>query len=167
MNKPTIAALAFGAGLIASLVVSTSTRAAPALLGSTTVSWEQIEASGNSTTGLSHRFFQNPTATLDELEMHVTHLPPGKSPHPPHTHAEEELVIIKEGTLEAMQSGKTRRMGPGSVIFQASNQLHGVRNVGETPAIYYVVRWTSPGMLKARPAPRDGGVAPAPAPRKP
>jgi quercetin dioxygenase-like cupin family protein len=158
MTKPIIAALAFAGGV----AVATAGRAAPSLLGSTTLTWEQILASGNSTTGLSHRFFQNPTATLDELEMHVTVLPPGKSPHPPHTHPEEELLIIKEGTLEAMQSGKTRRLGPGAVIFQASNQLHGVRNVGDTPATYYVVRWTSPGMMKARPTPHDAGAAPAP-----
>jgi quercetin dioxygenase-like cupin family protein len=96
--------------------------------------------------------FRSPTATLDELEMHVTHLPAGKEPHPPHKHAEEELVIIKEGTLEAMQEGKSRRLGPGSVIFQASNHLHGVKNVGDGPATYYVVRWASPGTLKAKPA---------------
>jgi XRE family transcriptional regulator, regulator of sulfur utilization len=162
MNKLGIAALAFGAGL----VVSAAGRAAPPLLGSTSLTWEQIEASGNSTTGLSRRFFENPTATLAELEMHVTHLPPGKSPHAPHTHPEEELVIIKEGTLEAMQAGKTRRIGPGGVIFQASNQLHGVKNVGETPATYYVVRWASPGMPRSRPVSRDAGAPPAPA-RKP
>ena len=80
--------------------------------------------------------------------MHVTHMPPSKAPHAPHTHAEEELVIIKEGTLEAMQAGKTRQLGPGAVMFQASNQLHGVKNVGENQATYYVVRWASPGMLK-------------------
>jgi quercetin dioxygenase-like cupin family protein len=159
MKKPIIAALGFAGGL----AVATAGRAAPPLLGSTTVSWEQIEASGNSTTGLSRRFFQNPTATLDELEMHVTHLPPGKAPHPPHTHPEEELVIIKEGTLEAMQQGKTHRVGPGGVIFQASNQLHGVRNVGDTTATYYVVRWASPGMLKARAAAqRDAGATTPP-----
>jgi quercetin dioxygenase-like cupin family protein len=155
MKKPLIAALAFAGGMF----VATAGRGAPPLLGSTSLTWEQIWASGNSTTGLSHRFFQNPTATLDELEMHVTDLPPGKAPHAPHTHPEEELLIIKEGTLEAMQSGKTRRLGPGAVIFQASNQLHGVRNVGDTRAIYYVVRWRPPGLVKARPA--DGGVAPA------
>jgi quercetin dioxygenase-like cupin family protein len=145
MTKPSIAAVAFAAGLIASAAAGGT---APPKLGSTSVTWEQIEASGNSTTGLSRRFFQNPTATLDELEMHVTHLPPGKAPHAPHTHAEEELVILKEGTLEAMQAGKTRRLGPGAVIFQASNQLHGVRNVGDTQATYYVIRWRSPGMAK-------------------
>jgi quercetin dioxygenase-like cupin family protein len=162
MRKSMVAVLAFAGGLI----VASASRGGPALLGSTSLTWEQIEASGNSTTGLSRRFFQSPTATLDELEMHVTHLPPGKSPHAPHTHPEEELVIIKEGTLEAMQAGKTRRLGPGAVIFQASNQLHGVRNVGDTPATYYVVRWASPGTLQARARRADGGAPPAPAPRR-
>ena len=137
MTKLSIAAVAFAAGLIASAAAG---GAAPPKLGSTSVSWEEIEA--------KRRFFENPTATLDELEMHVTHLAPGKAPHAPHQHAEEELVILKEGTLEAMQAGKTRRLGPGAVIFQASNQLHGVRNVGDSQATYYVIRWRSPGMAK-------------------
>jgi quercetin dioxygenase-like cupin family protein len=134
-----IAGLAFAGGIAVSVTASRLARSAPALLGSSTKSWEEIEAAEK------HRFFQAPTATLDELEMHVTHLDPGKAPHPPHQHQAEELVIIKEGTLEAFQSGKTRKLGPGSVIFQASNQLHGVKNVGDKPAVYYVVRFTSPG----------------------
>ena len=162
MRKPIVAALAFAGGVLVASAGRGAAPSTPPLLSSTSVTWEQIEASGNSTTGLSHRFFQNPTATLDELEMHVTHLPPGKSPHPPHTHPEEELLIIKEGTLEAFQAGKTRRLGPGAVIFQASNQLHGVRNVGTIPAIYYVVRWRSPGMPTSARA--DAGAPPA---RKP
>jgi XRE family transcriptional regulator, regulator of sulfur utilization len=144
MKKLTIAALAFAGGLAAA-------KAAPEKLGSTSITWEQIE--NGPVKGKGRAIFQSPTATLDELEMHITHLPPGQAPHPPHTHPEEELVIIKEGTLEAMQSGKTKRVGPGGVIFQASNQLHGVRNVGDVPATYYVVRWTSPGMAKPKAPP--------------
>jgi quercetin dioxygenase-like cupin family protein len=116
---------------------------APALLGSTTVSWEQIEAAVGK--GMSKPVFRSPTVTLDEMEMHVTHVAPGKAPHAPHTHPEEELVILKEGTLEVMQAGKTTRLGPGGVIFQASNQLHGVRNVGDVTATYYVMRWKAAG----------------------
>jgi quercetin dioxygenase-like cupin family protein len=64
-------------------------------------------------------------------------------------HPDEELIIVKEGTLEAMQNGVTKQPGAGSIIFEASNQFHGLRNVGKTPATYYVIKWLSP-MLKPK-----------------
>jgi quercetin dioxygenase-like cupin family protein len=88
------------------------------------------------------------TATLDELEIHVTTLPPGQASHAPHTHPEEEVIIIKEGTLEVYQAGQTRVVGPGAVLFMASYEPHAVKNVGDTPATYHVMQWFSPGMKK-------------------
>ena len=89
-----------------------------------------------------------PTATLDELELHVTTLNAGESSHAPHKHPNEELVIIREGTVDVLVQGEWKRVGPGSVIFNASNELHGLRNVGTGPATYHVMDWTSPGMKK-------------------
>ena len=66
----------------------------------------------------------------------------------PHQHVHEELLIIKEGTLETFQSGTTRKVGPGGIIFQASNELHNVTNIGSTPATYYVIGWSVPGAPK-------------------
>jgi mannose-6-phosphate isomerase-like protein (cupin superfamily) len=45
-------------------------------------------------------------------------------------------------------NGQLQRVGPGSVIFQASNQMHSIRNVGSTPATYHVIQWQPPGMKK-------------------
>jgi quercetin dioxygenase-like cupin family protein len=70
--------------------------------------------------------------------------------HPPHQHPEEELLIIKEGTVESLVNGEWKRVGAGSVIFQASNGMHTIKNVGDTPATYHVFKWNSPGMLKAK-----------------
>jgi quercetin dioxygenase-like cupin family protein len=100
--------------------------------------------------GSVRKVFQAPTATLDELECHITSLKPGESPHPPHKHVDEELIIVHEGTVEALNHGQIQRLGPGSVIFQGSNELHGLRNVGDGIATYHVIRWNSPGMLKNR-----------------
>jgi quercetin dioxygenase-like cupin family protein len=86
---------------------------------------------------------KQPTATLDELEMHVTTLNPGVASHPPHRHPNEELVIIDRGTVETLSNGQWKRVGPGSVIFNASNSLHALRNVGSTPAQYHVINWKS------------------------
>src|SRR4029453_9367852 len=74
--------------------------------------------------GSVRKVFQAPTATLDELECHITSLKPGESPHPPHKHVDEELIIVHEGTVEALNHGQIQRLGPGSVIFQGSNELH-------------------------------------------
>lgn len=109
--------------------------------------WSATEAK-QTKTGERREFFKSPTATLDLLECHTTTVNVGEASHPPHQHPEEELILVKGGTLEAMQNGVTKRAGPGSMIFQASNELHGLRNIGDTPATYYVIKWFSPGALK-------------------
>jgi len=98
--------------------------------------------------GAQRQVMREKTPTLDELEIHVSTLNPGKTPHEPHRHEHEELLIVKEGSLETFQSGETRRVGPGGIIFQASNELHNVRNIGSTPATYYVIGWTVPAAAK-------------------
>lgn len=120
--------------------------------GSFALTWEEIQALPPSSNGRSRQLLRLPTATLDELEMHVTWLPAGQTTHAPHTHPNEEVIVIREGTLEAFQNGKLTRVGPGSVLFMASNQPHNVVNVGDTTAVYHVINWHSPGMLKTRSA---------------
>lgn len=106
--------------------------------------------------GLYRQIMRARTATLDQLEIHSTTLNPGKASHPPHKHPNEELVILDSGTLEATSNGKTRKLGPGSVIFNASNQVHQVRNIGDVPATYHVINWTSPGHGQAEGAATPG-----------
>jgi quercetin dioxygenase-like cupin family protein len=98
--------------------------------------------------GSVRQLLRAPTATLDELEMHVTTLNAGQTSHAPHQHPNEELIIIREGTVEALVHGEWKRLGSGSVIFQASNELHGIRNVGNVPATYHVINWRSPGTTR-------------------
>ena len=114
---------------------------------STVYEWATADTKPNEW-GAVRQVMRTPTPTLDELEIHISTLAPGKSPHAPHQHQHEELLIIKEGTLETFQSGVTRKVGPGGIIFQASNELHNVTNVGTTPATYFVIGWEIPGAKK-------------------
>ncbi|MGC1421029.1 MAG: cupin domain-containing protein [Terracidiphilus sp.] len=110
------------------------------LIGSSVFDWNSVSAKPTET-GSVRSFFTVRTPTLERLEVHVTTLNPGKSPHPPHRHPNEEMLIIRQGTLEALINGEWKQVGPGSVIFFASNQLHGVRNVGTEPAVYHVINF--------------------------
>ena len=73
------------------------------------------------------------------IEMHETELAPGLAPHPPHHHAHEEMMMIREGMMEVTIESKTTRLGPGSVVFVASNEEHGWKNVGTDRAKYFVL----------------------------
>ena len=78
-------------------------------------------------------------ATSESLEVHETTLPPGGMPHPAHHHVHSEMWLIREGTVELTINGTSHVMGPGSVGFVHSNDEHGIKNVGTTPATYFVV----------------------------
>lgn len=107
----------------------------PAAFERNSISAKQTEV------GSVRSFFTMRTATLEQLEVHETTLNPGKMPHPPHKHPNEEMLVIRQGTVEALVKGEWKRIGPGSVIFNASNQLHGLRNVGTEPAVYTVINF--------------------------
>lgn len=73
------------------------------------------------------------------VDLHETALAAGQMPHAPHHHVHEEMLLIREGTLEVTVKGKTERLGPGSAVYIASNDEHGWKNVGTTQAKYFVV----------------------------
>lgn len=78
-------------------------------------------------------------ATGESAEVHETTLPPGSAPHPPHHHLHSEMWLIREGTVDITVNNTTTRLGPGSVGFVRSNDEHGIKNAGDTPATYFVV----------------------------
>lgn len=121
----------------------------PEVLGSQVFDWNAMTVRANAT-GEVRSVVRAPTVTLDELEIHITTLKPGLASHPPHQHPNEEMLIIREGTVEVLVAGQLKRVGPGSIIFQASNQLHNIKNVGEVPATYHVINWKSPLTPKAQ-----------------
>lgn len=92
-------------------------------------------------TGARVMVFDGPTPTLDKFHAHVTTLNPGENTGALHRHPQEELVIIKEGTVEVNIDGKKTTATTGSMIFFAANENENMVNVGKTPATYYVIQF--------------------------
>jgi quercetin dioxygenase-like cupin family protein len=126
--------------VVSTLAFVTLAQSAKPLMRSSVFPWSALKVE-TTRTGERRNVFDAPTVTLDRLESHITTLNPGEIPHAPHKHPEEELMILKEGTVEVVQNEVTNRVEAGGMIFCASNEMHGLRNIGTNRATYYVLKW--------------------------
>ena len=94
--------------------------------------------------GERRQVLDGPTATVDLLHVHVTTLAVGKASGEPVRHLQEEVLIVKEGEVEVSLDGTTQKAGPGSILFFAAGAVTALRNVGATPATYYVIYYKTP-----------------------
>jgi mannose-6-phosphate isomerase-like protein (cupin superfamily) len=124
---------------VTAAVATFAQTAAKPVMHSSVFNWIDLKVEPTQT-GERRGVFDAPTPALADLEMHITTLNPGESPHLPHHHPAEELMIVKEGTLAAMQGDKTNIVTAGGIIFEASEELHGLRNIGTNRATYYVLK---------------------------
>jgi quercetin dioxygenase-like cupin family protein len=145
--KTLLCSVAFAA--LCSTLSAQAPESAPAAPGGTTklpstiFDWEKMQ-SVPTTNGVRRTLFDAPTVTLDKLHCHITTLNPGQNSGEPRRHLQEEVIIIKEGTVEASVDGRTQTVGPGSVIFFAANAVTRLRNAGTGPATYTVIYYYTP-----------------------
>lgn len=126
----------------ATLLVADALDSQDPVMRSSVFDWEAI-APEPTPNGARRGFFRSRTATLNQLSIHASTVQPGTASHAPHRHSDEELIMVKEGTVEQVLNGARYRLGPGSVTFVAPDDEHGIRNAGDTPATYYIIRWSS------------------------
>lgn len=94
-------------------------------------------------TGERRQVLSGSGAVLSNLSIHASTLLPDTGPQPGNKHAEEVMVIIKEGSLKVRIADKSQVLGPGSVAFAIPQDEIAVENVGSGKATYYVLRFTS------------------------
>ncbi len=86
-------------------------------------------------------FLDGHTGELNSMVAGTLLLKPGREPHPPHHHPEEEFMLVTEGEGEFFVGGKTHKVGPGALMYSESNKLHGVKNTSAAPFRFYYFKW--------------------------
>ena len=86
-------------------------------------------------------YYDGPTDQLKHMTAGSLKLNAGATPHPPHTHPEEEFMVVTEGTGEITVEGKVTKVAPGTMMYCAANKSHGILNTGKTPLLFYFYKW--------------------------
>jgi quercetin dioxygenase-like cupin family protein len=112
--------------------------------------WDKIEFKKTDKGG-TRAILKMPTRFLIELEMHTTTLNEGMKSHAEHMHPDEEIILVRYGTVEESIKGKPYILGPGSLIFLAPNDMHGIQNADKGQCEYYAIRWITEKTESAQP----------------
>ena len=96
--------------------------------------------------------FAGATADLQEMEVHVSALAHGKMPHPPHTHREEEILVMLSGAADLIlpqvkgPHGDERfPLKPGEFVYYPAHFPHSLRTTSAEPANYLMFKWDTDG----------------------
>jgi mannose-6-phosphate isomerase-like protein (cupin superfamily) len=94
--------------------------------------------------------FSGGTDQVDSVECHYSVLMPGASPHSPHAHLEEEILVVMRGSAELVVQSPVKPgvmeifpASAGTAIYYPSFQPHTIRNASTAPVTYGMLRWSS------------------------
>jgi mannose-6-phosphate isomerase-like protein (cupin superfamily) len=95
--------------------------------------------------GQWQRRLRGDTPAMSKMALSLFTLAPGEAPHPPHRHAEEEIMILVAGQGSWHLQGQDSPAQAGDLMYLAPWDVHGLRNTGPAPLRYYVLKWSRPG----------------------
>lgn len=94
--------------------------------------------------------FNGSTRGLKTLSCHVSVLARDVSPHPPHSHRDEEVLMLLSGEVDLVvpdmgASGQGERvcLRPGEFVYYPSDYAHTLQTTSSSPANYLMFRWSA------------------------
>lgn len=97
-----------------------------------------------------YQIYRGATPNLGSLDCHYTVLAEGQTPHPPHVHDDEEIIVPLVSSVDILRAAAAdltvtseERIGFGRFVYHASRLPHTIRAVGPGPSAYLVLRWSA------------------------
>ena len=128
----------------------------PSRLRSQVMTWEEAKSHLDKW-GEMRTYFTGETHGATNLFTAVAVVKPGESVHPAHRHAEEEFLIICEGSGVWHLAGKEFPARKGDVLYVEPWTFHGLVNTGSEPLTFFVVRWNNVAIPLPAAPPGDNG----------
>jgi mannose-6-phosphate isomerase-like protein (cupin superfamily) len=85
------------------------------------------------------------------MDVHISVLAPGHSPHPPHVHVEEEILVVLDGEADILIGNSpdpakacVEHVCAGTFSYYPAYQHHTIRNSSSIPITYLMFKWRGP-----------------------
>lgn len=87
------------------------------------------------------QLFDRKTVMLNRFDIHITTLHPGFKSHDPHTHVNEEIILMIDGVGEMQLGDKKAKITNGGAAWVESLIPHNITNIAKRPATYFAIQW--------------------------
>jgi mannose-6-phosphate isomerase-like protein (cupin superfamily) len=94
--------------------------------------------------------FLDATASVSSMSCHYSQLSAGHTPHTPHAHVEDELLIILDGEAQLLVAGSPSDPNPqiepmsvGQFVYYPAWQHHTIRNNSNRTVTYLMFKWSN------------------------
>jgi (S)-ureidoglycine aminohydrolase len=87
------------------------------------------------------QLFDRPTVMMNRFDIHITTLNPGLKSHEPHTHGNEEIILMIDGHGEMFIGDRLEKISTGDLCYLESGILHNITNVSSNPITYFAIQW--------------------------
>lgn len=88
-----------------------------------------------------HPLFLGSTPDIRRMGCHASILDPGRQPHPPHQHKEEEILIVLDGEADLVLEDGEHRARRGTFAYYPAGFTHTIRNPSDAPVTYLMFKW--------------------------
>ena len=86
------------------------------------------------------QFWFVPSSLSKGLVFKMTEVRAHSANHSAHVHPEDEIIFVFEGKVEFTLAGESKTVGPNSSLYCPPGIPHGIRNVGDTPIRYAIIK---------------------------
>jgi len=97
-----------------------------------------------------YSIFSGCTAGLQAFTCHVSVLTKDSCPHSPHSHEEEEILVLLSGEVDlllpdiaTLTGNEPIRLQPGQFAYYPARFAHTLRTTSDTPANYLMFKWSA------------------------
>lgn len=108
--------------------------------GSVLVDWSEAPPK-KTDRGERREQFNHATSLFEKFDMHSTALNKGEISHSPHTHLQEEILIVRKGTVKMQIGDRFYDAGVGDLIFLPSMVPHALTNTTDGQCEYFAFQW--------------------------